>query len=310
MLTIIRLGRRADVLFVNGLYLEAVLANFLFRKPLVQKVVGDLAWEHAANCGWVKDHFEEFQKKRYNAKVEALKALRGWWHSQADKIIVPSNYLAHWVAQWGVPKEKISVVYNAIEPIGNIQPSHLPLATCLKLRVVTVGRLVPLKQVNQIIQAIAQCDGIGLIIVGDGPEYGHLEDLVRTWNLADRVYFAGRRCRAETLSLMAACDLFVLNSTHEGFPHVVLEAMSLGLPVIATAVGGTPEAIQNGENGLLIAPTGNGVLPKTLLRLVSFPLERQRLANGARHTIERFCPTAMIEGTENALRYSVSLRGT
>jgi glycosyltransferase involved in cell wall biosynthesis len=305
--TIIRLGHRADVLFVNGLYMEAILANFLLRKRLVQKVVGDWAWERATNRGWVKDHFEAFQKKRYIAKIEILKALRAWWHRQAHRVIVPSNYLARWLAQWGVPEAKIAVVYNAVEPIDSIQPSSVPFVTCLKLRVVTVGRLVPLKQVDQIIEAIAQCNGVGLVIVGDGPEHGRLENLVRTCGLADRVYFAGRRSKAETFSLMAACDLFILNSTHEGFPHVVLEAMSLGLPVVATAVGGTPEVVQNGENGLLIASTVNGVLPKTLSRLLSFPVERQRLANGAKHTLERFCPMAMIEGTENVLRNSMSL---
>jgi len=308
ILTILRLERSADVLFVNGLYLEAVLANFLFRKPLVQKVVGDLAWERAANWGWVRDHFEEFQKKRYNSKTEALKELRAWWHRRADKIIVPSNYLARWVAQWGVPKEKITVIYNAVEPSESIQPSHLPLATCLKLKVVTVGRLVPWKQVDQIIQAIAQCDGIGLVIVGDGPEHTRLEELVRSSDLTDRVYFAGRRNKAETLSLMAACDLFVLNSTYEGLPHVVLEAMGLGLPVVATAVGGTPEVIQNGQNGFLIAPAANGELAKTLLSLASYPVERQRLSNGVRHVMERFHLPAMVEGTEAVLRSKMCLQ--
>jgi glycosyltransferase involved in cell wall biosynthesis len=309
VLTIIRLGRSADVLFVNGLALEAVLVNFLLRKPLVQKVVGDLAWEWAANRGWVKDQFEDFQKRRYDTKVEALKTLRAWWTRQANRVIVPSHYLARWVTQCGVPEEEISVVYNAVEPADSIQPCHLPLAACLKLKVVTVGRLVSWKQVDQIIQAIAQCDRVGLVIIGDGPEQRRLEELVRTWDLADRVYFAGRRSKAEALSLMAACDLMVLNSTYEGFPHVVLEAMSLGLPVIARDVGGTSEVIQNGENGLLMAPTANGVLSKTLSQLISFPVERQRLAKGARHTIERFRLAAVVEATENVLRNSVSLRG-
>jgi len=287
--------------------MEAILANLLLRKRLVQKVVGDWAWERATNRGWVKDHFEAFQKKRYIAKIEILKALRAWWHRQADRILVPSDYLARWIVQCGVPKEKIAVVYNAVEPIDSIQPSPVPFATCLKLRVVTVGRLVPLKQVDQIIQAIAQCNGVGLVIVGDGPEHGRLENLVRTCGLADRVYFAGRRSKAETFSLMAGCDLFILNSTHEGFPHVVLEAMSLGLPVVATAVGGTSEVVQNGENGLLIPPMADELLSQTLLHLVTFPEERQRMASRARHSMERFCPMAMIEGTENVLRNNMSL---
>src|SRR5688572_8809030 len=58
---LVRLGRNADVLFVNGLAAEAVLANFLLRRPMVQKVVGDMAWERATNRGWVMDGFESFQ---------------------------------------------------------------------------------------------------------------------------------------------------------------------------------------------------------------------------------------------------------
>ena len=80
---------------------------------------------------------------------------------------------------------------------------------------------------------------------------------------------------------MAAFDLFVLNSSYEGFPHVVLKAMCAGLPVVATAVGGTPKLVRDGENGLLIAPNANGALSKTLMKLVSSSEERQRLAAGA-----------------------------
>jgi len=87
---------------------------------------------------------------------------------------------------------------------------------------------------------------------------------------------------------MTACDLLVLNSTHEGFPHVLLEAMYAGLPVVATAVGGTPEFVRDGENGLLISSNANGALSKTLLKLLSSSEERQRLAAGGRETTQRF----------------------
>jgi glycosyltransferase involved in cell wall biosynthesis len=300
---LVRLGRHADVLFVNGLAAEAVLANFLLRKPMVQKVVGDLAWERATNRGWVMDGFESFQERHYGLRVEALKALRTWWTRQANKVIVPSRYLARWVRGWGVPDDRIAVIYNAVEPVDGIRPAEVPLQTPIK--VVTVGRLVAWKQVDQIIEAIARCDRAGLLIVGDGPERGHLEELVRTLDLADRVYFAGQRNRAEISSLVAACDLFVLNSSYEGFPHVVLEAMNLALPVVATEVGGTPEVVQNEENGVLIAPKNNGALSDALLQLVSSPLKRQRLAGGAKHTVERFRLSAMIEETEAVLWNSV-----
>ena len=101
---------------------------------------------------------------------------------------------------------------------------------------------------------------------------------------------------------MTACDLLVLNSTHEGFPHVLLEAMYAGLPVVATAVGGTPELVRDGENGLLISSNANGALSKTLLKLLSSSEERQRLAAGAQQTMQRFRRSEMIEATEAALR--------
>jgi glycosyltransferase involved in cell wall biosynthesis len=299
VVNLIRLGRHADVWFVNGLAMEAVLTKLLLRKPMVQKIVGDFAWERATSRGWVRESFECFQTTRYGLKVEALKALRTWWTRKADKVIVPSRYLARWCQAWGVSADRIVVIYNALEPLDGIQPAEVPLQTPIK--VVTVGRLIVLKQVDQIIRAVACCDGVGLVIVGSGPERVHLEDLVWTLGIADRVYFAGQRSRTEVLSLMAACDLFVLNSKYEGLPHVVLEAMSLGVPVVATAVGGTPEVVQDGENGLLIAPMANGALSEALLQLISSPSERQRLVRGGKQTVERVRFASMIEETEAVL---------
>ncbi|MDW8103290.1 MAG: glycosyltransferase, partial [Anaerolineae bacterium] len=76
--SIIRLGRKADILFVNGLALETAVANKALRKPIIMKVVGDLVWERTTTWGWLKESFEEFQKKRYGLRIEILKALRTW----------------------------------------------------------------------------------------------------------------------------------------------------------------------------------------------------------------------------------------
>jgi glycosyltransferase involved in cell wall biosynthesis len=299
VLRILREGRCAQVLYVNGLYLEAVIANYLLRKPMVQKIVGDWAWERATNKGWVKDTFEEFQKRGYGVKIELLKALRSFCVSRADTVIVPSQYLARAVTHWGVPNTKTIVVYNAVE-LPSLARSTIPLST--RFKIVTVGRLVPWKQLNHLIEAVSECEDAGLVIVGDGPERSRLEALARQRQLADRVYFAGQRSKEETFGLMSACDLFVLNSTYEGFPHVVLEAMSAGLPVVATEVGGTPELVRDGENGLLIAANANGALSKTLMKLVTSSEERQRLAAGAQETTQRFRRSTMIEATEATLR--------
>jgi glycosyltransferase involved in cell wall biosynthesis len=301
VLRILREGRSVQVVYVNGLYLEAVVANFFLRKPLVQKIVGDWAWERATNKGWVKDSFDEFQRQKYVLKVEFLKTLRRFCACRASAVIVPSRYLARAVANWGVSESKTVVVYNAVELPSSI-PSAIPLSTRFKL--VTVGRLVAWKQIDHLIEALADCDETGLVIVGDGPERDRLENLVQARQLTQRVYFAGQRSKEETFALMAACDLFVLNSSYEGFPHVVLEAMCAGLPVVATKVGGTPELVRDGENGLLISPNANGELSKTLMKLVTSSKERQRLAAGAQETTQRFQRSVMVEATEALLRAS------
>jgi len=299
VLRILREGRSANVLYVNGLYLEAATATFLLRKPMGQKIVGDWAWERATNKGWVKDTFEAFQKRKYDPSIRLLKALRNFCVRRADAVIVPSEFLARAVANWGVSETKMIVIYNAVE-LSSPKPAAIPLANLFKI--VTVGRLVPWKQIDHLIEAIHDCEGVGLVIVGDGPERARLESFAEMSRVTDRVYFAGQRSKEETFALMAACDLFVLNSSYEGFPHVVLEAMCAGLPVLATAVGGTPELVHDGENGLLIPPNANGALSKTLIRLLTSSEERHRLAVGAHATTERFQRSAMIEATEAALR--------
>lgn len=314
---IIGAGRRAEILYVNGLYLEAAVANWFLRKRLVQKIVGDWAWERATNAGWVKDTFEEFQEHKDGLKVALLKTLRTAWTHQADAVIVPSRYLAQAVTRWGVSEEKIAVIYNSVEPIllwsGEGKKNRENLVaftgaghglTSKRIRVVTVGRLVPWKRVDGLIKAVGECEDAGLVVIGDGPERGRLEALVRERHWADRIHFAGQRSKEETFSLMAASDLFVLNSSYEGFPHVLVEAMAAGLPVIATSVGGTPELVKDGENGALIAPDANGALRQTLALLANSCERRRQLAAGARATTERFRHSTMVEATEAALRAS------
>jgi len=295
---IIRNGRDVDVLLVNGLYLEACIANLALRKPQVQKWVADWAWDRATNKRWVRSSLETFQRSWSGVRAELFKRLRNYCVSRADAVIVPSRYLGHMVAGWGVSHEKTITIYNAVE-IPSVSPSLIPLSTEIKL--VTVARLITVKGVDQVIRAMVDCGTAGLLVIGDGPERNRLENLVQALGLGDRVCFAGQRDRTDTLTLMAACDLFVLNSTHEGFPHVVLEAMSLGLPVVATAVGGTPELVHDGVNGVLYSAKSDGDLSEILSRLIASPNERARLAQAGRRSVEQFRRSTMIDRTEAVL---------
>jgi len=296
---ILRHGREADIIYANGMHLETALANKVLRRPLVMKIVGDEAWERATRKGWTKDGFEEFQRKRQPWPAELNKWLRSWATRQADKVIVPSQYLKRFVTRWGVAEEKCIVVYNAVDAPADVKPAVLPLQTPVKL--VTVGRLVPWKGVDKIIELLPEIDEAGLVIIGDGPERARLEALTRSLELDDRVYFAGQRSKKETHALMAACDIFVLNSSYEGLPHVIVEAIQLGLPVVATAVGGTPEVVRDGENGLLVQPGESEAVREALRQLVTDISLRQRLRDNTRAALYRFRFETMIKETEQIL---------
>src|SRR4029453_3512281 len=197
---------------------------------------------------------------------------------------------------WGVAQDRITVIYNAVALPDGLAVVPAPLATSLKL--VTAGRLVPPQRGEGMIEAGAGMnDDVGRVVIGDGPERRRLESRVSELGLKDRVCFAGAREQRETLALMAACDIFVLNSTYEGLPHVVLEAMALGLPVVATDAGGTPELIQHGSNGLLLPTSGRG-LTDALAPLLANKTMRRSLSEGAQRTAKTLCFASMLERTE------------
>lgn len=305
--TIFHHAKKNDAVLANGLFLEATVASRLAGKPMVHKIVGDPAWERSRNRGWTPDNFETFQKRCYGLKIEAFKNLRNLVARQAEKIIVPSRYLAGWVRKWGIPRDKIFVIYNSVQSFSPLTAARIPLNTPVKL--VTACRLVSWKRVASIIEAIERMDDVGLLICGDGPERNNLQTLARNLGLTERTYFAGQRSREDTLALMAGCDIFVLSSTYEGLPHVILEAMSLGLPVIATSVGGTPEVVKNGETGILIDDGDTETLRSAILRLIDSPETLQSMRHKTELAAKSFSFPRMVKETEQVLQ-AVSGRST
>ncbi len=297
--TIFHHARKADVVLANGVLVEAAVASFLARKPMVLKIVGDPTWERAKNRGWITDTFETFQNRHYGLTIEALKKLTTFAACRAEKIIVPSLYLSDWVRRWGIPRDKIVVIYNSVQPLDLVDPAPVPLTSSVKL--VTACRLVSWKRVDSIIRAIGHTDEVGLLICGDGPQKNKLEQLATDLGLTDRIHFAGQQNRTETLALMAGCDIFVLNSTYEGLSHVILEAMSLGLPVIATSVGGNPELVKHGETGILIKSGDPEALRSAILQLIRSPEILQAMREKTKLAVKTFSFPKMVEKTEQVL---------
>ncbi len=135
-----------------------------------------------------------------------------------------------------------------------------------------VGRLIYAKGVHDLIRAFESCcsqhNNLRLVIVGDGVYRNKLEGIARRSRYSKQIVFYGTQSHENVIRIMASCDVFVNPSYSEGLPTSVMEAASLGIPIIATDVGGTSEIITHGESGILYPAGDVGKLTESLLGLL------------------------------------------
>lgn len=127
---------------------------------------------------------------------------------------------------------------------------------------------------------------IRIVAVGQGPLEQEMRALHNSMALGDRVLLLGQR--NDAVAVLGACDAFVMASKNEGLPVAIMEALALGLPICATSVGGIPEAVTDGVEGLLVSPSDPESLASALTRLATEPALREQLAAGARESGERY----------------------
>ncbi len=186
-----------------------------------------------------------------------------------------------------VPPHKVSILYNCIDPAPFAtdktaqrtqirQEFGIPPAAPL---IGVVGRLHPQKGLPHLLNALPhtrqQLPETRLLIVGDGELQDELSAQAQKLGLSDVIIFTG--ARSDIPDILAALDLFVLPSLWEGLPLAVLEAMAAGLPVVATAVGGVPELVTDGETGRLVPPGDTVALAQAIIAILSQPSQSQMM---------------------------------
>lgn len=134
--------------------------------------------------------------------------------------------------------------------------------------IITVAMLFPIKGLSYLIRAMRHLKHNRLLIIGDGPERKKLESLSSSLELSDRVCFQGGVDHRLVWDYLQRAKVFVLPSISEGCPRVLVEAMAVGLPIVATRVGGIPEVITNGVNGLLVPPRNEKALAEAIREIL------------------------------------------
>jgi glycosyltransferase involved in cell wall biosynthesis len=212
----------------------------------------------------------------------------------ATRAIAISEAVRARLRRWPGACGRCAVVPNGIDlaafaparPPGSVRES---LGLCPADRVIgTVGRLVPFKGHGYLLEAFAQLrqrhPGIRLLVVGDGPERDALERQARDLGIAGDVRFTGHR--EDVADLLAAIEVFVLPSLAEHFGRVLLEAMAMERPVVATDAGGVPEVVAENVSGLLVPPADPAALARAVSRLLTDSALARAMGRAGRRRVE------------------------
>lgn len=215
-----------------------------------------------------------------------------------------SAALARGLVARGIPESRVHVVHPGIDASGTmpeVRPSPLQRGDAGHVPTVgTVARLVAVKDLGLLLDAVAlllqTVPAVHAVIVGDGPERARLERRASVKDLEGRVEFLGEVVPARPL--LSRFDVYALSSESEGIPISVLEAMAAGLPVVATAVGGLAETVQDGVTGFLVKRTDDraataAALAGRLAGLLQDEAQRRRMGEaGRRRVLEDFSSEA------------------
>lgn len=214
---------------------------------------------------------------------------------------------SHLVEGCGFPAEKVVSIPTGV-PFDRFVPQRDRAAVRKEIgigedvfMILMVGIIRGVKRheiaVRALKQVLADVPGSRLVLAGEGPMRRDMEELAQSLAISDHVYFLGQR--DDVADLMNAADVLLLTSRSEGVPQAVTQALGLGLPVVATAVGGVPELVVDGECGVLVAPESIDQTAAALSRIARDKAAARNMgAKGQAHVHRLFSLDAMLTDTE------------
>lgn len=289
-----KLAKGTDIIFAQDVLsvgLPALIVARLTKKTFIVRVPGDYAWEQSVQRYGVADSIDEFQARKYNWKVELLRFLQKKVVSGATKVVTPSDYFNRLVCGWGVAKEKVVTIYNGVDVSTQpavVKKDRSPL-------MVSAGRLVPWKGFKILIDILSELPDWKLKIIGTGPDEQLLKNYAVEKGVAERVDFTGRLPKEELLGWCAIADVFVLNTHFESFSYQIVEAMSVGAPIIATNVGSIPELITTDEEGVLVEPDDKVALVSSIDSVTRQSDKWETLSKNAKQKAQKFSVSATMQ---------------
>jgi glycosyltransferase involved in cell wall biosynthesis len=297
----------ADVLCCHG-YKANLLGRMAARRAKIPVI--------AVARGWTAENF----------KVRLYERLDRFHLRWMDQVVCVSEAQAARVRRAGVRTDRIRVIYNAIDPTRFNEPDARYRAKLLRYFrqprthiIGAAGRLSPEKGFEVLVRAaelvLREHPSAGFVLFGEGPERASLQKQINAAGLGQSFVLAG--FRADLDRFLPHFDLLAQSSYTEGMPNVILEAFAAGVPVAATAVGGTPEIVEDGVSGYLVSPGDAEALAERIMAALDDADEMPEMgrqgrlcvqekfgfatqAEMYRELFEQLCPDALVEETGEA----------
>lgn len=222
-----------------------------------------------------------------------------------QKIICVSDFDRKLALKYKIaPKEKLITIHNGVEILNSkLEITNKFQTPNYKFKIVFTGRLDKPKDPELLLRAFAELpenikEKTQINLIGEGPKKDKLKKLAQEKNIEEKVEFWGELSRMKVIEILKKSDIFVLTSNYEGFPITILEAMSCGLPVIASDVGGVKEAVDE-SCGIIIKRGDKKALKEALEQLLTNPELIQKLGENALKRVEKnFSLEKMLKETE------------
>jgi glycosyltransferase involved in cell wall biosynthesis len=210
---------------------------------------------------------------------------------EADLVIAQSTNTAENARKYHRFDGRIEIVPLGLPPVEFEEATRDELGLdAADFVLVTVGRLLKRKGLSYLLGAVAriESDRLKVVVCGDGPERASLAALARELGISERILFVGHVSDERKYQLLSVADVFVMASLHEGFGIVFLEAMSQGLPIISTNVGGQTDFLGNGRNAILVPPERSDELQRAIERYMADQELRRRVASANLSDVKNF----------------------
>lgn len=229
-----------------------------------------------------------------------------------SRYIVVSREIEAAMLKAGIAKDRIDLIYNAVDVDAALikdnrqrllENYHLPADAVICL---AAGRLAWAKAHDDLVRAVAQVHewktSLVCLIAGEGELQARLIEQIAELGMQEKVFLLGHLNHDELLSTLKACDVYVMPSRTEGTPVALLEAAALGKPIVASAVGGIPELVTNGEHALLVPAGDVNSLAAALAKLIDEPqLAAALAAKAMQRVVAQFSLVSQVRAT--ALAY-------